>query len=56
MLDILFERNLRGIWKNCWVAAANGFCVGCLGFWTLVFDLANSSRSVAGRSGSNRTP
>jgi len=56
MLDILLERNLRGIWKNCWVAAANGFCVGCLGFWTLVFDLANSSRSVAGRSGSNRTP
>jgi hypothetical protein len=35
---------------------ANGFWFKCLGFWTFVFDLANSNRSVAGRSGSNRTP
>jgi hypothetical protein len=50
------NENLRGIWMNCWVAAARGFWDGCLGFWTFVFDLANSSRRVAGRSGSNRTP
>ena len=41
---------------NCCGAAGREFCVGCLGFWTFVFDLANSNRSVAGRSGSNRTP
>jgi len=52
----LSTNDVRGIWINCWVAVVNWFCVGCLGFWTLVFDLANSSRRVAGRSGSNRTP
>jgi hypothetical protein len=52
----LSANDVRGIWINCWVAVVNWFCVGCLGFWTLVFDLANSSRRVAGRSGSNRTP
>jgi hypothetical protein len=57
MRDILVrEKDIRGIWIYCWVAAVNWLWFGCLGFWTLVFDLANSSRRVAGRSGSNRTP
>jgi len=57
MRDILVQKNdIRGIWIYCWVAAVNWFWLGCLGFCTLVFDLANSSRRVAGRSGSNRTP
>jgi len=48
--------NLRGICMYCWVWVGNGAWLGYFGFCTLVFDLANSSRSVAGRSGSNRTP
>ncbi len=53
-------RGMRVVWDWSWASWFwNWFCCGlmitCLGFCTLVFDLANSSRSVWGRSGSKRT-
>ena len=43
-------------WCCCCCCCCCCWALSCLGFCTLVLDLANSRRSVWGKSGSKRTP